>query len=150
MNKLLTRVALASALLLAPSTSTSAQELSASLGGSRSGLSWSAHLSTGHRPRLGVSYGNRAGRRPSYAGSHATKRIWVPARHERVARRTWVPGNRQREWIAPLYDTRYDPCGRSYQVIVREGYWHDVYLPGHYKTHYESVRKPVYYRTVRY
>lgn len=52
---------------------------------------------------------------------------------ETIVERVWVPGACDRVWIAPIYDTRYDSCGRPIQVCVRAGYWDTVQRPGYYE-----------------
>lgn len=54
-------------------------------------------------------------------------------RWETVVERVWVPGACERVWVEPVYATRYDPCGRAYQVCVRAGYWNTIQHPGHYE-----------------
>lgn len=52
---------------------------------------------------------------------------------ETIVERVWVPGACERVWVAPHYETRWDPCGRPIQVCVRAGYWDTVQHPGHYE-----------------
>jgi len=33
-------------------------------------------------------------------------------------------------WVPPVYVTRYDSCGRSYRVVIREGFWQEVRVAG--------------------
>ncbi len=69
-----------------------------------------------------------APRPPSYGGH------W-----ETVVERVWVPGSAQQVWIEPVYQTRYDSCGRPYQVCVRAGYWTTVQSPGHWEERQRQV-----------
>ncbi|MBL8860709.1 MAG: hypothetical protein JNK02_01755 [Planctomycetes bacterium] len=54
-------------------------------------------------------------------------------RWETVVERVWVPGRTERVWVAPVYETRYDACGRPIQVCVRAGWWSTVQHPGHWE-----------------
>lgn len=58
---------------------------------------------------------------------------------ETVVERVWVPGSCERVWIAPVHETRYDSCGRAYQVCVRAGFWDTIQHPGHYEDHSRQV-----------
>jgi len=58
---------------------------------------------------------------------------------ETVVERVWVPGSCERVWIAPVYETRYDSCGRAFQVCVRAGFWDTIQHPGHYEDHSRQV-----------
>ena len=68
---------------------------------------------------------------------HGTTRAWVPAHYETVERSVWVSGGTRRTWQPAAYQTRYDACGRAYRVLLRDGYWRQVALPGRYE------RRPV-------
>jgi hypothetical protein len=68
--------------------------------------------------------------------------VWVPGHTLEVTRRVWSPGRTCREWIPPLYATRYDPCGRPRQVCVRPGRWHTLHEPGRFETRLERVWVP--------
>ena len=48
-----------------------------------------------------------------------------PYRPQRRARGCWKV-IRERVWCPPVYEWRYDSCGRSYRVCVRQGYYHYV------------------------
>lgn len=64
-------------------------------------------------------------------------RGWVPGHYEVSERSVWVSGGTQRTWVPAAYQTRYDACGRTYRVLLRDGYWRQVALPGRYE------RRPV-------
>ena len=49
-------------------------------------------------------------------------------------RRVYVPGYHEKRWIEPIYETRYDSCGRAYEVLIREGCYERIWVPGHYET----------------
>ena len=46
-----------------------------------------------------------------------------------------------KRWVPPVYETRYRPCGQSYIVLVRPGYYEEYWVP--YRTH---RRRPHTYR----
>ncbi len=52
---------------------------------------------------------------------------------ETVNDRVWIAGACEQVWIQPVYETRWDSCGRPYQVCVRAGYWSTVQHPGHWE-----------------
>lgn len=58
---------------------------------------------------------------------------------ETIVERVWIPGSCDRVWIAPIHETRYDSCGRAYQVCVRAGYWDTIQRPGHYEDRSRQV-----------
>jgi hypothetical protein len=84
---------------------------------------------------VGVTIGNRgvqvsAGyadrhRHPAYCPPPAPAGHW-----ETRVERVWVPGNVRKVWVQPCYETRYDHCGRPYQVQVRGGYWDTIQEQG--------------------
>ena len=63
--------------------------------------------------------------------------------------RVWIEGYESRVWVQPVYETRYDHCGRRYQVIVRAGYWQTVCEPGHWEVRKHKVWVPNYYPSER-
>ncbi len=133
----------AALLALAPAAPAAAQELSFSMGIHSRDSIWSAHVGNGRGAHVGLSIGKR-GR------SVATTRVWVPGHQQQVERLIWVPGAARREWLPPVYATRYDGYGRPYRVIVREGRWQSVCEPGRYERRIERVWVPGGYETVRY
>lgn len=76
------------------------------------------------------------------------RRTWVPGRYETVQERVWAPGASRKEWIEPVYETRYDSCGRPYRVLVSAGRWCVVQDPGHYEIHCRDVFVPGHWETV--
>lgn len=38
-------------------------------------------------------------------------------------------GHYETRWVPPLYETRYDRCGRRHEVLIRDGYWEQVWVP---------------------
>jgi hypothetical protein len=77
------------------------------------------HFSSGH----GNSSHEREGRRE-----------WVPAHFEGRTERVWIEGREQQVWIAPVYDWRYDACGRPYRVQLQVGHWSCVRAAGHFES----------------
>lgn len=53
--------------------------------------------------------------------------------YEIVRERVWVPGRYERVWHEPIYEIRYDPCGRARRVCVRAGYYETIQHRGHYE-----------------
>lgn len=79
----------------------------------------------GKHSSVGVQIGIPLRPRPApqnYGGSWQT-----------IVERTWVAGTITQVWVQPIYQTRYDGCGRPYQVCVRAGYWDTRQTPGHYE-----------------
>ena len=38
-------------------------------------------------------------------------------------------GHYETRWAPPIYETRYDTCGRRYEVLIRDGYWGQIWVP---------------------
>jgi hypothetical protein len=117
-----------------------------------------AHVGLSHRTDRGhieVSIG-RGGVQVS-AGRHNHRRPVVqpcpqPAGHwETRCERVWVPGPVRKVWVPPLYETRFDHCGRPYQVEVRCGYWDTIQEQGCWETRESRVwvPAPVHYHDGR-
>jgi hypothetical protein len=66
-------------------------------------------------------------------------REWVPAHWTTVCEKVWVAGREECVWVAPVYQTHYDHCGRPIQVCVRAGHWETICTPGHYETRERQV-----------
>lgn len=62
-----------------------------------------------------------------------TRRVWIPAHFETREERFWVEGTEQQVWVAPVYDWRYDKCGKPYRVQLEVGHWTCVRTPGHFE-----------------
>lgn len=130
-----------------------AQEFSVSLGRYSRTPQVGVSAPIGSNAHLGVRYVNgRVSasyvRRPtSYPTSH--QRVWVPGCYENREQRVWVPATRQRVWIEPVYETRYDPCGRPIRVLVRPGCTQWQTVPGHYQTKTVRVWVPGHYAPAR-
>lgn len=68
---------------------------------------------------------------------------WVPGHYVTRTETVLVrPERCERVWVEPLYDTRYDDCGRPYRVLVRDGYWREVTVPARYETRHVEVWVP--------
>ncbi len=132
MNSICQRILLLGAALLPLAAAPSAQEHRVRVG-----------LET---PRATFSLG--LGRGPSnYNGrlkSYPTSRVRRVARSSRYGRvnhscrwrteRVWIDGGYQRVWIDPVFETRYDGCGRAFRVQVCAGYWSKVFSRGHWSS----------------
>ena len=64
---------------------------------------------------------------------HAPRRAWVPGHFETREEKVWVEGSERQVWVAPVYDWRYDHCGRPYRVQLEVGHWTCVRSPGHFE-----------------
>ena len=113
---------------------------------SASDLDFGIGVQLGKRSSISVSVGNR-GRGYGYGRRCAPKRVWVPGRYEIVTEKVWVPGRTRKVWCDPVYETRYDPCGRPYTVCVSPGRWTTVTDPGCYEYVERKVWVPGHYRT---
>ncbi len=76
----------------------------------------------------GRGYDDCAPRPPQYGGH------W-----ETVCERVWINGTCEQVYVQPIYETRWDACGRPYQVCVRAGYWNTVQHPGHWEERSRQV-----------
>ena len=92
-------------------------------------------------------YGDRYGHAIRIRPRPAPRRIWVPGHYQWVTRQVWVPGWTEKIWIEPVYEYRDDYRRGRYRVLVRPGFWKDVYHPGHYESHRVRVWRPGYWRT---
>ncbi len=79
---------------------------------------------------------------PGYRLTYCRPRHGASDRYRTVARRVWVPGTVERIWIDPVYETRYDACGRPVRILICEGTWKDIERPGHYEIRYVRVWTP--------
>lgn len=67
-----------------------------------------------------------------HVSSRPMPRTWVPGHYEVRTERKWVEGPEQRVYVMPIRETRYDACGRAYEVELRSGYWMLVREPGRF------------------
>ena len=90
----------------------------------------------GKKGSIGIHLGSgpHSGRPVGYA-----HREWIPGHYETIHERVWIPGREERVWVAPVYQWRYDSCGRAIRVCVQQGYWNTVCTPGHYDTRPRQV-----------
>lgn len=90
---------------------------------------------------IGVWFGSPAPRPPVCAPRPIgyAEPEWIPAHWQTVTDNVWVPGHEERVWNAPVYEWRFDHCGRKYSVCVRPGFWNTVCTPGHYEARPRSV-----------
>jgi hypothetical protein len=94
-------------------------------------------------PRSHGSYG------PS-RGYVAPRTVWVPGAWVHETQRTWVPGYSERIWHPARFETRFDLCGRAFQVQVSSGHWTSVHHPGHWREHTVRVWRPGHWRSTRW
>lgn len=90
-----------------------------------------------HGKHIGISIG--------YAPKPAP-RVWVPGHYEVRCEKVWVEGPEERVYVMPVHETRYDKCGRAYQVELRSGYWMTVKQPGRFEERRVRTWVPGHYR----
>lgn len=90
-------------------------------------------LRFGKRTRAGEFAIHLSSGRARYERECESRRIWVPAHFETREERVWVEGRERQVWVAPVYDWRYDHCGRPYRVQLEVGHWTCVRDPGHFE-----------------
>jgi hypothetical protein len=78
------------------------------------------------------------------------RKVWVPGHSETVQRKVWVPGGWREEWVPPVFETRWDACGRAVRVQVGGGYARKVALPGRWEIRAETVWHPGHWEVRRY
>jgi hypothetical protein len=132
-------------ILVSPHAEAGGNGLSAHYRNSPSGGHLGVHIQVGNRgPRYTGSsaYYRRSGARsgaPTWTrGAPRSRRVWIPGHYEVVQRKTWVPGATRQVWVPPVYETRYDWCGRAYTVLVSAGYHRTIQDPGHWE--YRNVQ----------
>lgn len=90
-------------------------------------------LRFGERTRHGFFSIQLGGERHERDGDRERERCWVPGHYETRSERIWIEGREEQVWVAPVYDWRYDPCGRPYRVQLEVGHWTCVRQPGHFE-----------------
>jgi hypothetical protein len=85
---------------------------------------------------------SRAWRSAAYA-----RRVWVPGRYETQRVRVWVPEERRRVWVEPVFSLRFDLWGRASRVLVSAGYWRTVVTPGHWELRAVRTWRPGSWRS---
>jgi hypothetical protein len=90
--------------------------------------------------RVGPTTRTRVHTRPCHPHGHHHSTCWSSS-----VRAYWVPGyyqwTTQRVWVAPTWTTEYVPPvyqygyhqSRQVQILVREGYYQKVQVPGHWE-----------------
>jgi len=76
-----------------------------------------------------------------------TPRLWVPGHYEVVWQKVWVAGVERRVWVEPVFELRYDSCGRAFQFCAAGGHWETVCEPGHYETRDVQVWTPGHWQS---
>ncbi|MEM9380889.1 MAG: hypothetical protein AAGB93_13130 [Planctomycetota bacterium] len=95
--------------------------------------------------RTSVTIGNQGASFRADFGRRTRSRVprgYDGGRYETRHRRVWVPGYDRQVWVAPVYDWRYDPCGRRTRVLVRAGYYRTECVPGRYESRAYEVWVP--------
>ncbi|MEZ6013502.1 MAG: hypothetical protein R3F49_00180 [Planctomycetota bacterium] len=113
-------------------------------------------IGVGHqteRAHIGVSVGSRgvqvnAGYRERGRQPVVRHRPEPAGRWETRCERVWVPGAIRKVWVPPIYATRYDHCGRPYQVEVRCGFWDTIQEQGCWESRETRVWVPYQRRGV--
>ena len=98
------------------------------------------------RPAYRKSYRGPSLVRSAHSYRRSYRRTWVDGCWTVVDRRVWVPGCHEKVWVDPVYEVVYDECGNRVRTLVREGYWSQVFRPGHYVVKQEKVWRPGYWR----
>ncbi len=69
---------------------------------------------------------------------HCARCYWVEGRYQWQIQSVWIPDHWERQWTPPLYRSEeYD--GQVYPVLVRNGFYADVYINGYYENQRVSV-----------
>lgn len=79
----------------------------------------------------------------------APRKVWVPGRYEIQMQKVWVEGRTRKVYVEPVYETRFDSCGRAYQVLIAEGYYRLVRDPGCYQNRRVMVWRPGFWRVTQ-
>lgn len=94
-----------------------------------------------------LSISTRFGNPRSYSrsrsyGNSCQRRTWIPGRWESVPQRHWVEERVHRRWVPDRYETRHQPCGTPYRVLIQAGHWAVVREPGYWTTRHVRVWRP--------
>ena len=79
----------------------------------------------------------------------APRKVWVPGRYEVQMRKVWVEGHNRKVWVEPVYETRFDACGRPFRVLIAEGHYRLVREPGCYQNRRVKVWRPGFWRVTQ-
>lgn len=107
-----------------------------------------AQRSRHHRTGVSVSIGNggfnvnlghssHRGPRDQYRGRH-----WVEGHWTYQTVRVQLPGTWRNVWCEPVYDWRYDNCGRRIRVCIQPGRYDRRWCPGEWVNQTQRVWVP--------
>ena len=81
---------------------------------------------------------------------HAVEKIWVPGRWDvRRKRVICEPAHYETTYVAPTYETRYESCGRPYQVLTGTGGYRKIWVPRRCEWRKRKLWVPGYWKPVR-
>lgn len=81
---------------------------------------------------IGVGYGQH-GPHVGYPKPYCAPK-WVPGCWVTEAQRVWIPAKNVQVWVDPVYATKCDYFGNSYQVLVTPGHFKTVCEPGYWSS----------------
>jgi hypothetical protein len=87
------------------------------------------------------------GRYSGYGQGNACppQKVWVPGAWSLHKQQVWLPGATQKIWHAPAFETRFDLCGKSFQVQLSPGYYETVHAPGRWTWQSQRVWSPAHW-----
>jgi hypothetical protein len=74
----------------------------------------------------------RAGHRAPFYWVAPVRSYWVPGYYQWTTQRVWVEPTVTREYVPPVYQYHW-VNGTYVPVMVRQGYYRQVVIPGHYE-----------------
>lgn len=89
--------------------------------------------------RRSPSSWSTSGVRSRYGHTQAPQRVWVPGRWVFETKKHWAPGWSEKVWQPPVFETRFDFCGNSYQVQINAGFYRTVHHPGRWEYRKQKV-----------
>ena len=101
--------------------------------------------------RGSVNFGFRVQYNRGYGHTEycAPVREWCEGYYETVCQHVVVcPETYERRFCEPVYETRFDHCGKPIQFCVREGYYQNVCIPARYEDRFVKVFHPGFYKEV--
>lgn len=108
---------------------------------SKSGLGLS--LGLGGKPHIGAKYTkSKYGYSKPHAPVQSCGKQWIPGRWVVEAQPVWVPAKEIQVWVEPVYATKCDYLGNSYQVLVQPGHYETVCEPGYWSSERVRTWKP--------
>ena len=75
--------------------------------------------------------------------------MWVRGRYVVARNKVWVPATDRKQYVAPIFETRYESCGDAYSVQVGGGTWTKVKVPGHHEVRESKRWTSGYWRNTR-